>query len=120
MLESWDWEDWYQALIKPSWTPSSGTISFIWTILYPLIFMTLAIILYRVVKKEIGLFVILPFIINLIANFAFTPILFGLKNLPLASLDILIVWLTIVWGMVVISPYSKILVISQIPYLIWV
>ncbi|HUV42758.1 MAG TPA: TspO/MBR family protein [Patescibacteria group bacterium] len=120
MLTSWNWQDWYQALVKPSWTPTSGTISTIWTILYPLILITFTVIFYRLIKKEIVLIVALPFIINLIANFAFTPILFGLKNLPLASFDILVVWLTIVWGMVAIFPHSKILAFLQIPYLIWV
>jgi len=114
------WESWYQALEKPTWTPTAGTISTIWTILYPIIFVSFGIIFYKAFKREIPFFAALPFIINLIANFAFTPILFGLKNLPLASFDILVVWLTIIWGMASIWPESKILSFLQIPYLTWV
>lgn len=62
----------------------------------------------------------MPFIINLAANIAFTPILFGLQNLTLASIDILIVLGTIIWGMAVIWKYSKTLALVQIPYLTWV
>jgi len=120
MWESWDWESWYQALKKPAWTPAASTISTIWTILYPIIFVTFGIIFYKAIKREIPFILTLPFIINLIANFAFTPILFGLKNLPFTSFDILIVWLTIVWGMVSIWPESKVLALLQIPYLTWV
>lgn len=120
MLETWNWESWYQALQKPSWTPAASTISTVWTILYPIIFISFGIIFYKAIKGKISFIVALPFVINLIANFAFTPILFGLKNLPLASFDIFIVWLTIVWGMVSIWRYSKILTLSQIPYLSWV
>jgi len=120
MWESWDWQEWYQALKKPAWTPASGTIGTIWTILYPIIFVTFGIIFYKAIRKEIPFVVALLFLINLIANFAFTPILFGLKNLPLAAVDILVVWLTIVWGMVSIWPESKILAFLQIPYLTWV
>jgi len=120
MLASWQWEGWYQSLIKPSWTPSSLTIGTIWTILYPAIFVSFGIIFYKAFKREIPFFVALPFLVNLVANFAFTPILFGLKNLPFASFDILLVWLTIVWGIKSIWPYSKILAFLQFPYLTWV
>lgn len=120
MLESWNWEEWYQALEKPGWTPASGTIGTIWTVLYPIIFVSFGIIFYKAFKREIPFIVALPFIINLIANFAFTPILFGLKNLPLAAGDIFIVWTTIIWGIVSIWPEFKILALLQIPYLTWV
>lgn len=120
MWESWDWQEWYQVLQKPSWTPAAGTISTIWTILYPIIFVTFGVVFYKAYKREVPFNIVLPFIINLITNFAFTPILFGLKNLPLASFDILLVWLTIVWGMIAVWPFSKILAIFQIPYLSWV
>ncbi|MDO8460884.1 MAG: TspO/MBR family protein [bacterium] len=120
MLDIWNWQAWYQALTKPSWTPSGQTIGTIWSILYPIIFVTFAIIFYKVYKKKFKSYVATPFIINLVANLLFTPIQFGLKNLPLAVLDILIVWVTIIWGMRVVWKYSKILSLTQIPYLIWV
>ena len=120
MLKSWNWESWYAALNKPSWTPSGETIGTIWSILYPIIFVTFGIIFFNVYKKKFKSYVATPFIINLLANFAFTPIQFGLKNLPLATIDILIVWITIVWGMKVVWKYSKILSLAQIPYLAWV
>lgn len=120
MLKSWNWEGWYQTLEKPDWTPSASTIGTIWTILYPIILVTFGIVFYQAWKKKIPFLVALPFLINLFANFAFTPILFGIKNLPLASLDILIVWLTIVWGMISIWQHVKILALLQIPYLVWV
>jgi hypothetical protein len=37
---------------------------------------------------DIPWLVAVPFAINLVANLVFTPIQFGLRNLPLASLDI--------------------------------
>lgn len=120
MLTNWNWQEWYQALQKPGWTPSGSFISLIWTILYPIIFVTFGIIFYRALRGKIPFVVALPFLINLAANFAFTPLQFGLKNLLLASLDILIVWATIIRGMVSVWPYSKNLALLQIPYLTWV
>jgi tryptophan-rich sensory protein len=64
--------------------------------------------------------VALPFAINLIANLIFTPIQFGMRNLPLASIDILIVWGTIIWLAVVIWPHYRWVSLAQVPYFIWV
>ncbi len=64
--------------------------------------------------------VAIPFAINLLANVAFTPILFGLRNLPLAALDIAVVWLTILWAMKAIWPHHRWIALAQIPYLVWV
>ncbi|MDO8481584.1 MAG: TspO/MBR family protein, partial [bacterium] len=64
--------------------------------------------------------VALPFALNLIFNFAFTPIQFGLKNLPLASIDVLLVLLTLIWAMFSIYPYAKWIAYTQVPYLGWV
>ena len=61
-----------------------------------------------------------PFVINLIANLIFTPIQFGLRNLPLASIDIVIVWATIVWMVAAIWTYYRWVAIAQAPYLAWV
>ncbi len=64
--------------------------------------------------------VALPFVLNLIANFSFTPVQFGLNNLPLASLVIVLVLITILWSMWAIWPYAKWVTYIQIPYLLWV
>ena len=63
--------------------------------------------------------VILPFILNLIFNFAFTPIQFGLKNNVLSSLDILLVVGTLIWGLYLIYPYAGWVSYVNIPYAIW-
>ena len=71
-------------------------------------------------KKEIAFIVVLPFILNLIFNFAFTPLQFGLKNNLLAAIDILLVLGTLVWLMVAIYPHARWITFVQIPYLLWV
>ena len=71
-------------------------------------------------QGQVPLIVILPFILNLIFNFAFTPIQFGLKNNLLAAADILLVLGTLVWAMAAIWPHAKWIAYMQIPYLLWV
>jgi len=45
---------------------------------------------------------------------------FGLRNLPLASLDILVVLVTIVWLIAAIWPHIRWVAIALLPYLVWV
>jgi len=74
-------------------------------------------------KKEIALIKALPFALNLIFNFAFTPLQFGLKNNLLAAIDILLVLGTLIWALYAIwhaSPEIRWVVYVNIPYLLWV
>jgi tryptophan-rich sensory protein len=112
--------NWYDSLVKPSWTPEPGIIGTIWTILYPVILVVYGWALFKMVRGEIPWVVAMPIGINLAANFAFTPIQFGLQNLPLATIDIIIVLVTIVWSMIALWPYSRLAVVALVPYLLWV
>lgn len=114
------WKEWYDSLAKPEWTPEPATIGFIWQILYPIIFLTFGYVFYQAFKKSISWKVALPFAINLIANLTFTPIQFGLRNLPLAAFDIGIVWLTIPWMIAAIWQHNKWIGVAQLPYFTWV
>jgi len=71
-------------------------------------------------KKEIAVMVVLPFILNIIFNFAFTPIQFGIKNNFMAAIDILLVLGTLIWAMAAIYPRVRWIAYIQIPYLLWV
>jgi translocator protein len=114
------WIEWYNSLAKPSWTPQPATIGRIWQILYPVILLSFGYVFVQAFRGKVGWRVAAPFAINLIANLIFTPIQFGLRNLPLAALDILVVWVTIIWSMIAIWQHSKWVSLAQVPYLIWV
>ncbi len=115
-----DWMTWYNSLAKPTWTPAPATIGLIWQILYPIILASFVFVIVQALRGKISWWVALPFIINLVANIIFTPIQFGMRNLPLAAVDILVVWGTIVWMMTAIYRFYPIVAFAQIPYLIWV
>ena len=111
---------WYQTLIKPSWAPPSWVFGPVWSVLYTIIAVSFGYVAYRYFKGTIPLVVLLPFILNLIFNGAFTPIQFGLKNNLLASLDILLVLGTLVWALGAIYAYIPWVSYINIPYLVWV
>ena len=94
----------YNKLAKPNWTPAPATIGMIWTILYPIIAISFGFVFIQAMRRKIPWSAALPFAINLMANVAFTPIQFGLRNMPLASVDILIVWGSILWMMWAVWP----------------
>jgi hypothetical protein len=82
------WIDWYNSLAKPSWTPAPATIGLIGQILYPIILITFGFVFVQTFRSKVDWTVTLPFAINLVANLIFTPIQFGMRNLPLAAVDI--------------------------------
>jgi len=112
--------DWYNTLQKPSWTPAPSTIGRIWSLLYPILFLTLAFVAVQIARRKLAPGAAIPFAINLASNLAFTPIQFGLRNLTLASVDILIVWASIVWMIAVLWRPHPWIAAAQLPYLLWV
>ena len=114
------WIEWYNTLEKPAWTPAPSTIGQIWGILYPVLFLSLAFVLIQAIRGKLPWKVLIPFGINLVANLIFTPIQFGLRNLPLASLDILLIWASILGMMAAVWKFSRWVAVAQVPYLIWV
>ncbi len=114
------WQEWYNALEKPSWTPPGSTIGTIWSILYPVIAITFGFVFVRTLQKKLPIRVAIPFAINLVANLIFTPIQFGLRDLNLAAVVILVVWSSIIWMFVAVWRYHRWVAFAQIPYFIWV
>lgn len=112
--------NWYSTLIKPSWSPPSWIFGPVWSVLYTIIAITYSTVFYKIYTKEIPAFIALPFILNLVFNFSFTYFQFSLKNNLLASIDILLVLITLIWALILIYPHMKWVAISNIPYLLWV
>ncbi len=110
----------YSELIKPSWAPPSWLFSPVWTVLYILIIVSFGSVFRMFFQKQVPFVVLLPFVLNIFFNLIFTWIQFGLKNLPLASLDILLVLGTLIWAMIAIYPYARWVTWIQVPYLLWV
>jgi len=111
---------WYQSLIKPSFAPPSWLFGPVWTVLYILIAISFGKVFLMTARGELSFLIALPFILNLIFNFAFTPLQFGANNLLLATIDILLVLGTLIWAMVVIFPIAPWVTYVNIPYLLWV
>lgn len=112
--------NWYQSLAKPSWSPPGWLFGPVWSVLYVIIAITYSTVFYKVATRQWPMMVALPFVLNLIFNFIFTPIQFGLKNNYLAAVDILLVLATLIWAMIVVYKHARWVSLANLPYLLWV
>jgi len=77
-------------------------------------------VFYKTITGSLSWLVALPFVLNLVFNFAFTPLQFGLKSNILASIDIILILGTLIWTIIAIYPHLRWVAYLQIPYLLWV
>ncbi|MDW7657127.1 MAG: TspO/MBR family protein [Bacillota bacterium] len=111
---------WYKKLAKPTWAPPARLFGPVWTVLYIGIVITFGTAAYMYAKSQISWLVLLPFMLNIVFNVAFTPLQFKLRNNNLALLDIFLVLLTLVWALLAIFPFAPWISWVNIPYLLWV
>jgi len=111
---------WYRTLKKPPFAPPEWLFGPVWTVLYIIIAVSFGAVFLMAWQNQIVWLVALPFVLNLVFNFSFTSIQFGLKNNLLAAADILLVLATLIWASLAIWPYAPWIAYAQIPYLLWV
>jgi tryptophan-rich sensory protein len=115
-----DTYNWYAQLIKPEWAPPAWLFGPVWSVLYTIIAVSFVAVFYKVYKKEIPQKIALPFALNLIFNAAFTPLQFGLQNNLFATINIVLVLMTLIWALIVVYPHMKWVMYVNIPYALWV
>lgn len=113
-------EIWYIALDKPELTPPGYVFSIVWPILFAL--MAFAAILVRVkagsftaCSGALGLY-----FTQLALNLSWSWMFFGFREVLLAMIILVVLWLLILATMRAFSKYSTAAVILMLPYLIWV
>lgn len=111
---------WYGQLAKPFFAPPASVFGPVWGVLYVIIAISFGFVLLQFLKRRWPASVLLPFMLNLVFNAAYTPIQFGLRNNLLASLDILLVLGTLVWALSAVWRRARWVGLVNIPYLLWV
>lgn len=111
---------WYLRLKKPSWAPPASIFGPVWSVLYLMIIISFGAVFYQAAIGVLNWTFTIPFFLNLIFNFSFTYLQFGLKNNLLASVDILLVAVTLIWALIIIWPELSWVAYINIPYLAWV
>ena len=111
---------WYASLEKPFFAPPNWLFGPVWIALYILMGISIYLIWQQKDKgKETGEAMRL-FWIHLVFNAIWSPIFFGMKNLGLAFIDILIILIFIVVMIVMFWKISKWASWLLVPYLFWI
>jgi translocator protein len=115
---------WYTTLNKPFFNPPGWVFGPVWITLYTLMGITLFLIWQkyqssRKKKKQIKKALVL-FLVHLVFNALWSVIFFGLQQIWLAYICILILWLMIVLSMFWFYRINKYAMHLLIPYLVWV
>lgn len=111
---------WYQQLIKPDWAPPAWVFGPVWSFLYLIIAVSFGTVFYRVYRGTLPRKMSLPFGLNLVFNFAFTPLQFGLRSNLLAAIDVILILLTLIWSLVTVWPRLRWVALANLPYMLWV
>jgi len=112
--------NWYAGLVKPALNPPAWVFGPAWTTLYALMGIA-AFLVWRngwekkAVKTALGVFGI-----QLFLNAVWSIIFFGLHNPGWALVDIILLWLAIVWTIAVFYKISKPAAYLLLPYILWV
>ncbi len=112
--------NWYAGLAKPALNPPSWVFGPVWTTLYALMGVAAFLIWKngwekKKVKAALGVFGI-----QLFLNAIWSIIFFGLHSPGWALVDIILLWLAIVWTMVVFYKISRPATWLLLPYILWV
>jgi len=104
---------------KPSFTPPNWVFGPLWTIIYVLIALSLYLSWIKASKKQKSK-VAVVFGTNLLANLGWSYLFFKLQNPFLAFIDVLLIFGTIIWMILISKEIDKKAAWLLAPYLLWV
>jgi translocator protein len=111
-------DDWYAALAKPAWNPPSWVFGPVWTALY--IMMGVAAWLIWDRHRTAARVALALFVLQLVANAAWSWLFFGLRSPALAFADIVLLWLLILATALAFRRLRPAAAALLLPYLTWV
>jgi tryptophan-rich sensory protein len=111
---------WYQALVKPSWTPPDPAFGAVWTVIFALAAVS-GVTAWRETEHRptrewrLGLFALNGFL-----NVLWSLLFFRLQRPDLALVEVVPFWFSICVLMMVLWPVSRPASLMLAPYLAWV
>lgn len=111
-------DTWYMTLIKPSWTPPQIAFPIVWTILYTLIALSLWLVMISTAPNKGRAY--FAFTVQILLNFAWSFVFFYLQSPYLGLLNIIALWLAILWNMFAFHRCSRWAAYFLLPYFLWV
>lgn len=110
---------WYARISKPSWTPPNRVFGPVWSTLY----LMMAVAAWLVWKDKGFAGAALPltlFAVQLVFNTLWSILFFGMHNIGLALLDIILLWVAILLTLLAFWRVQTWAGALMLPYLLWV
>jgi benzodiazapine receptor len=111
---------WYAFLNKPFFSPPNWIFGPVWTILYILMGISLFLIWQKGVKNKNVREALVIFAIQFALNAIWSPIFFGARNLFLALIVIVFMWIYILKTILAFGKINKTASYLLYPYIAWV
>lgn len=109
---------WFDALDLPEITPPGWVFGMAWTMLYIMIGLSLAMVLHAKGARGRG-FALILFFVQLIANYAWSPIFFGAQQVTLALYLIVFILAVTIATTFAVAPIRKAAAWLLVPYMLW-
>ena len=110
---------WYSSLIQPPLAPPAWLFSPVWIILYISIIISLVFyIVKKTEQKKVWGYIL--FFTQILVNLAWTPAFFGVKNIGLALIIVILLDILVLFNIIEFSKISKIAGKILIPYFLWI
>jgi tryptophan-rich sensory protein len=112
---------WYAGLNKPVFNPPNWIFGPVWTLLYIMIGVSIYLVwINKEKKKGMKKKAFWIFGIQLFLNFIWSILFFGNHLISFAFVDIILLWIAIIFNMYFCYKISKISSCLLFPYLLWV
>lgn len=112
---------WYPTLVKPSFNPPNWIFAPVWTSLYVMMGVAAGLIWNQIITQKAAVTKALQFfIIQLVLNALWSYLFFGLHNLMLATIEVVLLWLMIFETYSQFAKINKTASYLMLPYLAWV
>lgn len=108
--------EWYAGLQKPIFNPPNWIFGPVWSVLYVLI----AVAGWRVWSRDFGGLAMRVWVVQLVLNFLWSPVFFGLQQTGLALIVIVALLVAIFAFIAVVRPIDRVSAWLFAPYAVWV
>lgn len=113
-------QSWYPSIIKPSFNPPDWLFAPVWTSLYILMGISVALIWHSGWEREEVQNSVMIFLAQLVINGFWPVVFFGMRSPGAALILIILLWGLIVWCIRKFFPINKLAGWLLIPYFSWV
>jgi len=111
--------EWYETLLKPSWTPPNSVFGPVWTLLYVMMGVAAWLVWQRKTVAQVAMPLFL-FVVQLVLNAMWSYIFFGRRQPGAAFFEIVILWIAVLLTLIGFRRIRTAAGILMLPYFLWV